>query len=231
MRNSALAAAIRVADLPAMPHDGCGCGYSDVFTGQDPAFRRALWWVIGINAGMFVVELAAGAVAGSLALTADSLDFAMDAATYGLSLAVIGMAPVVRARAALLKAASLGLIAAWVIGAAAWRAVSGGVPEAVTMGTVAVAACLANLLAIGLLWRWREGDANIRSVWLCSRNDAIGNLAVVAAAVGVFGTGTRWPDLIVAAVMAATFLNTSFGVARRALAELQAAHRATRHAH
>lgn len=212
-----------------MPHDACSCGSETVFTGQDPAFRRALWLVIAINAGMFAVEFAAGAIAGSLALQADSLDFAMDAATYGLSLAVIGLAPATRARAALFKAASLGLVAAWVLGAALWRVFVAGTPEPITMGAVAIAAAAANLGAVGLLWRWREGDANIRSVWLCSRNDALGNLFVLAAAVGVFGTGTRWPDLAVAAVMAGLFLSTSLGVGRRALAELREGR--GRHAH
>ncbi|WP_237213932.1 cation transporter [Falsiroseomonas oryziterrae] len=203
-----------------MPHDAC-CGTDTVFTGQDPAFRRALWIVIAVNAAMFLVEFVGGALAGSLALQADSLDFAMDAATYGLSLAVIGLSPVTRARAALLKAASLGLIAAWVLGAAFWRIFVEGRPEPITMGAVAIAAAAANLLSVALLWRWREGDANVRSVWLCSRNDALGNLLVLVAALGVFGTGTRWPDLIVAAAMAALFLNTSLGTARRALAELR----------
>jgi cation diffusion facilitator family transporter len=209
-----------------MPHDAC-CGAETVFTGQDPAFRRALWIVIAINALMFVVEFAGGALAGSLALQADSLDFALDAATYGLSLAVIGLSASTRARAALAKAVSLGLIAAWVLGAALWRVFVEGRPEPIAMGAIAVAAAAANLLSVALLWRWREGDANVRSVWLCSRNDALGNAFVVIAALGVFGTGTRWPDLVVAAVMAALFLNTSFGTARRALAEL----REERHAH
>ena len=201
-----------------MPHDG----HDHAFDGDDPGFRRALLIVIGINAAMFLVEFLGGAIAGSLALQADSLDFAMDAATYGLSFVVIGRAPVVRARAALLKAATLGAIAAWVLGAAAWRVFVAGVPEPITMGAIAVAAFVANLLSVGLLWRWRAGDANVRRVWLCSRNDAYGNLLVVAAAAGVFGTGTRWPDLAVAAGMAGLFLNTSLGTARRALAELRA---------
>ncbi|NKE48056.1 cation transporter [Roseomonas frigidaquae] len=204
-----------------MPHDACG--HSDTFTGDDPAFRRVLWIIILLNGGMFLVEFVAGAIAGSLALQADSLDFAMDAATYGLSLAVIGMAAATRARAALLKAASLGLIAAWVLGTALWRVAGGGVPEAFTMGGIAIAAFAANLLSVLLLWKWREGDANIRSVWLCSRNDAFGNLLVLAAAAGVFGTGTRWPDLAVAVVMSALFLQTSFLTARTALAELRGA--------
>lgn len=206
-----------------MPHDAC-CGHDHgrTFDGDDPGFRRALILVIALNAAMFLVEFLGGAIAGSLALQADSLDFAMDAATYGLSLAVIGMAPVVRARAALLKAATLGAIAAWVLAAAVWRVFVAGVPEPITMGAIAIAAFAANLASVLLLWRWREGDANVRSVWLCSRNDAWGNLLVVAAAAGVFGTGTRWPDLIVAAGMAGLFLNTSLGTARRALRELRA---------
>jgi cation diffusion facilitator family transporter len=213
-----------------MPHDAC-CGHETVFTGQDPAFRRALWIVIGLNAAMFMVEFLGGAIAGSLALQADSLDFAMDAATYGLSLAVIGMAPATRARAALLKAASLGLIAAWVLGAALWRVFVEGRPEPVTMGAIAFAALAANLLSVLLLRRWKEGDANVRSVWLCSRNDALGNVFVLVAALGVFGTGTRWPDLLVAAVMAGLFLNTSLRTARRALAELLEDRQAHHHAH
>jgi cation diffusion facilitator family transporter len=229
-RNSALAVAGAKGQPWSMPHDACSCGSATVFSGLDPAFRRALWLVIAINAAMFVVEFGAGALAGSLALQADSLDFAMDAATYGLSLAVIGLAPATRARAALLKAASLGLVAAWVIGAAIWRVFLEGRPEPVTMGAVAIAAAAANLAAVGLLWRWREGDANIRSVWLCSRNDALGNLFVLVAALGVFGTGTRWPDLLVATVMAGLFLNTSLGVGRRAVAELRE-DAAARHAH
>jgi cation diffusion facilitator family transporter len=213
-----------------MPHDAC-CGHDSVFTGQDPAFRRALWIVIAINAAMFFVEFLGGALAGSLALQADSLDFAMDAATYGLSLAVIGMAPATRAKAALLKAASLGLIAAWVLGAALWRVFVEGRPEPIAMGAIAFAALAANLLSVLLLRRWKEGDANVRSVWLCSRNDALGNVFVLVAALGVFGTGTRWPDLLVAGVMAGLFLNTSLGTARRALAELREERHAHHHAH
>ncbi|MGK7868146.1 cation transporter [Falsiroseomonas sp. E2-1-a20] len=210
-----------------MPHDG----HDHVFTGDDPAFRRVLWIIIGLNAAMFVVEFTAGAISGSLALQADSLDFAMDAATYGLSLAVIGLAPATRARAALLKAASLGLIAAWVLGAALWRVFVVEVPEPITMGAIAIAAFLANVASVLLLWRWREGDANIRSVWLCSRNDALGNLLVLAAAAGVFGTGSRWPDLAVAAFMSALFLQTAILTARRAMEELRGRDSHAGHAH
>jgi Co/Zn/Cd efflux system component len=216
--------------MPPMPHDGhdhslAGPAFTGpAFTGDDPTFRRILWIIIALNAAMFVVEFTAGAIAGSLALQADSLDFAMDAATYGLSLAVIGLAAQTRARAALLKAASLGLVAAWVLGAALWRVFVVAVPEPFTMGGIAIAAFLANLASVALLWRWREGDANIRSVWLCSRNDALGNLLVLAAAGGVLGTGSRWPDLAVAATMAALFLQTAILTARRALGELRNLH-------
>jgi Co/Zn/Cd efflux system component len=215
----------RAAQVSPMPHDGHDHGFtSAAFTGDDPRFRRVLWIIIALNAAMFVVEFVAGAIAGSLALQADSLDFAMDAATYGLSLAVIGMAPATRARAALLKAGSLGLIAAWVLGAALWRVFVVAVPEPFTMGAIAIAAFAANVASVALLWRWREGDANIRSVWLCSRNDAYGNLLVLAAAAGVFGTGSRWPDLAVAAAMSALFLQTAILTTRRAMAELRAPH-------
>jgi len=189
------------------------------FTGADPRYLRVLWLVVVLNGLMFAVEMLAGRLAGSMALQADALDFAGDAATYGLSLAVIGTPLATRARAALLKGVSLALMAAFVMGATLWRVFVAGVPEPITMGAVAALALGVNLASVLLLWRWQEGDANVRSVWLCSRNDAIGNVLVAAAALGVFGTGTRWPDLAVAAAMASLFLNSSVQIIRRALAE------------
>jgi len=191
------------------------------FTGLSADYRRRLWLVILINAGMFAVEIVAGAAAGSQALLADSLDFAADAATYGLSLAVIGASLRVRAGAALLKAASLTVMAAAVLGMTAWRVLVAGVPDAGTMGVVGVMALLANLASVLILVRYKDGDANVRSVWLCSRNDAIGNLAVIAAAAGVWGTTTGWPDLAVATGMAGLFLYSSVQILRQALAELR----------
>ena len=163
----------------------------------DPAYRRALWVALVVNALMFIVELAASWSSGSLSLLADSIDFFGDAANYALSLVVVGMALSVRAKAALLKAACMAGFGVFVLGQAVWRLQSGTAPEGLTMGVVGFAALLANVGVAWMLYRFRTGDAQMQSVWLCSRNDAIGNLAVIAAALGVFGTGSAWPDLIV----------------------------------
>jgi Co/Zn/Cd efflux system component len=169
---------------------------------------------------MFAVEVAAGAAAGSVALWADSLDFLGDAATYAVSLAVAGMALAWRARAAFAKGALISAFGLLVIGAAILRAVSGAPPHAMTMGLVAALALIVNLGVAALLYRFRAGDANMRSVWICTRNDAIGNLAVGAAALGVFGTGGAWPDFAVAAIMAGLALTGGAEIMRRALREL-----------
>ncbi|SFR99212.1 cation transporter [Sphingomonas jatrophae] len=188
---------------------------------NDPRWRRALWIALGVNAAMFAAEIVAGVAGGSKALQADALDFLGDAANYAISLGVAGMALTWRARAALLKGATLAVLGLYVLGAALWAVWHGGVPHAEMMGIVGLVALLANAGVALMLYRFRTGDANMRSVWICSRNDAIGNIAVVLAAAGVFGTGTAWPDLIVAGVMA--MLGISGGVqiivqARRELA-------------
>jgi Co/Zn/Cd efflux system component len=186
----------------------------------DPAYRRALWVALVVNALMFVVELAASWSSGSLSLLADSIDFFGDAANYALSLWVVGMALTVRAKAALFKAACMAGFGLFVLGQALWRLQNGTAPEALTMGVVGFAALLANLGVAGLLYRFRTGDSQMQSVWLCSRNDAIGNLAVIAAALGVFGTGHAWPDLTVALLMALLALTGARTVWRQARAEL-----------
>jgi Co/Zn/Cd efflux system component len=196
------------------------CGNADP-KGGDARYRRVLWAVLAINAGMFVVEVAAGLVAGSVSLQADALDFLGDAANYVISLAVLGMALHHRAKAAFFKGACMGAFGLWVIGSAVWHALSGTLPEAITMGSVGFAALAANVASFGLLWAYRSGDANMRSVWLCTRNDVIGSLAVLAAAAGVLGTGTGWPDIAVAAVMAGLALQGSFVVLRRSIQEMQ----------
>src|SRR5207342_3552597 len=173
---------------------------------RDAAYRRVLWLVLAINAAMFAVEIGAGLAAGSAALQADALDFFGDAANYGISLFVVGMALRHRAMAAFAKGASMGVFGLWVIGVAVWHAVHGTLPHAFTMGAVGFAALAANAASFGLLWAYRGGDANMRSAWVCTRNDVLGNLAVLLAAIGVFGTGTGWPDIIVAAIMAALAL-------------------------
>jgi cation diffusion facilitator family transporter len=203
--------------------DACGC--ADVARGVETgsaAFRRTVWIVLGLNAAMFLIETVVGQLAGSLSLQADALDFAGDTATYAISLAVIGHSVAVRSRAALFKGAVLGAFALFVLGASLWRTFIADVPEAATMGAVGLLALSVNITAALLLMRFRNGDANVRSIWLCSRNDAIGNLAVLLAAGIVALTGTKWADLGVAALMATLFLNTSVQIVRQAQRELTA---------
>src|SRR3954447_4228215 len=188
---------------------------------QDRAYRRVLVMVLAINAVMFGVEVIAGVAAGSASLQADALDFLGDAANYAISLLVVGMALRYRASAALAKGATMGLFGLWVIGTVFWHAVHGTLPSAFTMGTVGVAALLANAASFGLLWAYRQGDANMRSAWICTRNDVLGNLAVLIAALGVFGTGTGWPDVIVAVIMAGLALHGAFVVLNQSPAELR----------
>jgi Co/Zn/Cd efflux system component len=185
------------------------------------AFRRVLWAVLGINAAMFLVEIGAGLAAGSASLQADALDFLGDAANYTISLFVVGMALRYRASAALAKGVTMGVFGLWVTGITGWHVLHGTLPQAIAMGSVGFAALAANALSFYLLWRHRTGDANMRSAWICTRNDVLGNLAVLLAALGVFGTGTGWPDTIVAAIMAVLALQGSVTVVRHALAELK----------
>jgi Co/Zn/Cd efflux system component len=197
----------------------CGCAGNPRFDGLDPRYRRVLWVVIAINAAMFAIEIVAGHLARSQALQADALDFLGDTLTYGLSLAVIGASLRVRATAALLKGASLTLMGLWVLGSTGYQVLVLGLPKAGVMGSVGLLALAANVASVLLLMRYKDGDANVRSVWLCSRNDAIGNVAVMLAAVGVWATTTAWPDLMVAAIMAALFLTSSVQILRQAWAE------------
>jgi Co/Zn/Cd efflux system component len=169
---------------------------------------------------MFAMEIAAGLAAGSASLQADALDFFGDAANYAISLLVVGMALRYRAIAALAKAGSMGAFGLWVIGVITWHALHGTLPHALTIGVVGFAALLANAASFALLWVYRSGDSNMRSAWICTRNDVLGNLAVLLAALGVFGTGNGWPDLIVAAIMAGLALQGAGAVLRHALAEL-----------
>ena len=189
-----------------------------------PRYRRILWIALVANAIMFVVELAAGWQAGSLSLLADAVDFAGDALNYAVSLAVLASALAWRARAALLKAFSMMGFGLYVLGAALWSVWHGEVPQAATMGAVALLALVVNVAVAWMLYAFREGDANMRSVWLCSRNDAIGNLAVFMAALGVLGTGSAWPDLLVASLMAALALHSGWAVLQQARGELNEDH-------
>ncbi|WP_374643211.1 cation transporter [Hydrogenophaga sp.] len=184
-------------------------------------YRRVLWVALWVNATMFLIEIGAGLSAGSLSLLADAIDFAGDALNYGVSLAVLASALAWRARAAILKAFSMMGFGLYVLGSALWSLWHGEVPDAPTMGVVALIALLANVSVAWMLYAFREGDANMRSVWLCSRNDAIGNLAVFLAALGVFGTGASWPDLLVASLMAGLALQGGWQVLRQARDELR----------
>ncbi len=198
----------------------CGChGGVPRFDGLDPRYKGVLWTVIGINGAMFLMEMVAGQLAGSQALKADALDFLADAVTYGLSLAVIGAPLRTRATAALFKGLSLSLMALWVFGSTIDHTIVLGLPSAELMGGIAVLALAVNLASVLILLRYKDGDANVRSVWLCSRNDAIGNAVVMIAAAGVRGTGTAWPDLGVAALMAGIFVTSSVQILRLAWAE------------
>jgi Co/Zn/Cd efflux system component len=185
------------------------------------AWRRALWIALAINGGMFLTEIVAGVAAGSSSLQADALDFLGDAANYAISLGVAGMALSWRARAALVKGSSLGVLGFWVLGNTVWHAWAGTLPAAEVMGIIGMLALLTNGGVALMLYRFRGGDANMRSVWICSRNDAIGNLAVLLAALGVFGTGTGWPDLIVAAIMAGLGISGGWQIVRQAYGELR----------
>jgi Co/Zn/Cd efflux system component len=205
--------------MPCCSNNNCASNQSL----DSPAWRRAVWIALVVNAGFFVIEIAAGAAAGSASLQADALDFLGDAANYGISLGVAGMALAWRARAALVKGATLVLFAVWVLGSVAWHAWLGTLPKAEMMGVVGFAALIANGGVALMLYRFRTGDANMRSVWICSRNDAIGNLAVLLAAAGVFGTNTGWPDVIVAAIMGGLGLSGGWQIVRLARAELSQA--------
>lgn len=196
------------------------CSHShDVYLSS--RFRKALWAALVINVGMFLIEIAASVAAESSSLQADALDFLGDAANYGVSLFVLGMSLGHRAIASLLKGATMGAFGVWVIANTVHHLLSGTVPEAEVMGAVGVAALAANAVVAVMLFAFREGDSNMRSVWICSRNDAIGNLAVLGAASGVFASGSGWPDFAVAGIMAALAISGAVQVLRYALAELR----------
>ena len=197
----------------------CSCSHEPAPPKPDSKFRTALWIALVVNLTLFVVELIGGAYAHSSALWADALDFFGDAVNYGVSLAVIGASLYWRATVALLKGMTMALFGLVIIGKVIYAYLQGIPPEALTMGLIGVLALLANVFTAVILYAFREGDSNMRSVWLCSRNDAIGNAAVILAAVGVFGTGSLWPDIIVAMIMASLGLTAGYQIVKQALAE------------
>ncbi len=189
---------------------------------NSPSYRRILWIALLLNFAMFGIEIVAGAASGSVSLLADSIDFLGDGFNYALSLLVLGMAVTWRARAAVFKSLCMLAFGLGVLAKALWAWQYGAAPDALTMGVVGTLALLVNLAVAAMLYAYREGDANMRSVWLCTRNDAIGNLAVVAAALGVFGTASAWPDLAVAFVMAWLSITSGWTILKMARQEIRA---------
>jgi Co/Zn/Cd efflux system component len=208
--------------------EGPGCRIGDAST---PRYRRVLWVALAINVLMFVVEIVGGVSAGSSALQADALDFFGDAANYGVSLFVLSSALIVRARASLIKGATMAAFGCWVVGHAIYQTTTGQVPEPLTMSMVGVLALASNVFVALLLYRYRTGDSNMRSVWICSRNDAVGNIAVVAAAAGVFTTQRGWPDIAVALIMGVLSLSGAWQILRHAQRDLANARIGTPGAH
>lgn len=202
----------------ACPNHGCGTPTAS----PSPPYRRVLWAALLINAAMFGIELAGGWHAESVSVLADAGDFFGDSINYGLSLLVMTMASTWRARAALFKGVTMGVFGIFILARAVWFGLTGSIPAPTTMGAIGALALLANVSVAAMLFAWRDGDANRRSVWLCSRNDALGNLAVMFAALGIFGTGSNWPDLVVAAAMSVMALSAFWSVVRQAGAELRA---------
>jgi Co/Zn/Cd efflux system component len=189
------------------------------FDGLSRDYKGRLWIVIALNATMFAVEISGGVMADSQALQADALDFLGDTLTYGMSLAVIGLSLRVRATAALIKGVTLAVMGLWVFGTTLWHTFFLGSPRAEVMGLIGLLALAANMASVLILLKYKDGDANVRSVWLCSRNDAVGNVAVMLAAFGVWSTSTGWPDVLVAAIIASLFLNSAGKILRQALGE------------
>jgi Co/Zn/Cd efflux system component len=195
-------------------------GCASHFEADTVAYRRVLWVVLAINGAMFAGETVAGWWGQSVALQADALDFLGDAATYALTLAVLGLGLRWRALAAAIKGGSMALFGLWVLGMTIYHGLAGSLPSAPLMGSVGSLALVANVFSAALLFRHRSGDANRRSVWLCSRNDVIANLAVIVAGAGVWASTSGWPDLVVGAAIAALALSSSVQVLRQARAEL-----------
>lgn len=197
----------------------CSCSHESAPIKPNSKFRMALWIALWINLSMFLVELVGGAYAHSSALWADSLDFFGDAVNYGISLAVLGASLYWRATVALIKGLTMAAFGLVVMAKVIYAYLLGIPPEAITMGIIGAIALLANVITAVILYAFRDGDSNMKSVWLCSRNDAIGNVAVIFAAIGVFGTGSLWPDMIVAVIMASLGLTAGYQVVKQELQE------------
>lgn len=204
-----------------MADDCCASGCGTKETLNDPRWRRVLWIALGLNATMFAVEIVAGVMAHSRSLQADALDFLGDAANYAISLGVAGLALQWRARSALVKGITILLFGFGVLASALWGLVQGASPDPFAMGIVGFIALLVNMAVALMLYRYRTGDANMRSVWICSRNDAINNVLVIVAGLAVLWSGSGLPDLLVAFIMAALGISGGWQIMRQAVAELR----------
>ena len=194
------------------------------FDGTSDKYKKILWVIAFLNLTMFAIELFTGYYAHSKSLQADALDFLGDGITYLISLTVIGMALSIRAKAAVIKGISLAVFGSLTFASTIWAIWTDNLPESSIMGGISILALSVNLLSVVLLTQYRDGDANVRSVWLCSRNDAIGNLAVMGAAIAVYVTETKWPDLLVALLMSGLFCQSAFLILRQAFSELKTTH-------
>ncbi|MBA4758017.1 cation transporter [Sphingosinicella sp.] len=205
----------------------CTSSCETVQSHANPAWRRILWIALTANTLMFLIEIAAGAVSGSRSLQADALDFLGDAANYAISLGVTGMALAWRARTAMIKGFTIFTFALGVLISAIWGLFAGGQPEPWMMSGIGALALFVNVTVALMLYRFRSGDANMRSVWICSRNDAINNLLVIAAGFAVLLTGSGLPDIIAAFIIAFLGLQGGLEVIKQARRELSGADAAT----
>ncbi len=182
--------------------------------------RRVVQVVLWINSGMFLLEATAGLLSHSTALLADSVDMLGDAIVYGFSLYVIGRGSVWLGRAAMLKGVIMAVFGMVVLAHVVIKTVHGFVPAAEVMGVVGILALAANLICLVLLWQHRGDDINMRSAWVCSRNDVIGNAGVLLAAVAVYLTGSPWPDIVIGLLIATLFIRSAIFIIREASREL-----------
>jgi cation diffusion facilitator family transporter len=206
--------------MSSSPSSACGCHTDEVRSHTDPAYRRALSWVVALNLGFGACEIFGGFVADSQALKADSLDFLGDGTITLLGLLALAWTSRARSRIALTQGLFLGTLGLGVIGFSIWRALNATMPNAELMGAIGLVALAVNVGSALLLSRFREGDANVRAIWLFSRNDALANVAVIGAAGLVAWLGQAWPDLLVAGVIALLFLHSAFEIVKSARREL-----------
>jgi cation diffusion facilitator family transporter len=202
-------------------HDSCGCAGEPARAQTDPAYRRALLTVVVLNLGFGLAELVGGFIADSQALKADSLDFLGDGSISLIGLLALAWSAQARARVALSQGLFLGALGVGVIAFAIWRTFNATVPDAELMGAIGAVALAINVVSALVLARFREGDANVRAIWLFSRNDALANFAVIAAAGLVAWTGSAWPDLAVAGIIALLFLHSAYEIISDSIRELK----------